>query len=136
MTTEKTRPEIPPGAAEDADAAATGNIRRGPLLGLVTLIAIGLFFGPNARKGPRSERVANPEGKVHYRRNLHNPTLFGDRHHADRVAGPDHELVAVRGLQPRAVASAGGLAAVSSRRPSGRPVEELGEVSNRCAAPE
>lgn len=100
MTTEKTRPEIPPGAAGDADAAATGNIRRGPLLGLVTLIAIGLFFGPNARKGPRSERVANPEGKVHYRRNLHNPTLFGDRHHADRVAGPDHELVAFAVYNP------------------------------------
>ena len=31
--------------------------------------------------------------------------------HADRVAGPDHELVALRGLQPAAVALAGGLAA-------------------------
>ena len=40
-------------------------------------------------------------------------------HHADRVAGPDHELVAVRGLQPRPRPLAGVLAAgvvVADRR--------------------
>ncbi len=35
----------------------------------------------------------------------------GHRHDVDRLAGPDHELVAVRGLQPAALALAGGLAA-------------------------
>ena len=35
----------------------------------------------------------------------------GHRLHADRLAGPDHELVAVRGLQPTTVALARGLAA-------------------------
>ena len=35
----------------------------------------------------------------------------GDRHDADRLAGPDHELVAVRGLQPGALALARRLAA-------------------------
>ena len=35
----------------------------------------------------------------------------GHRHNIDRLAGPDHELVAIRGLQPATVALAGGLAA-------------------------
>ena len=42
-----------------------------------------------------------------WRRHGAHPVLSdGHRHDADRLAGPDHELVAVRGVQPEAVALA------------------------------
>ena len=103
--------------------------------------------GPRpARRQPERARPAAP-GEVHLRAGLHHLPRRRHRrgaahpaarvrqrlaaqsgqpgdadvpvHHADRVAGPDHELVAVRGLQPRPHPLAGVLAAgvvVADRR--------------------
>ncbi|EKF21492.1 putative membrane protein [Mycolicibacterium hassiacum DSM 44199] len=57
MTTEKARLEAPTPVAATAGRPSW----IGPALGALALIAVGIFFAVNARKGLTSQRVANPD---------------------------------------------------------------------------
>ena len=141
MTTEQTTPSTESPATEAKKGSWKGAVWIAVALVLLVLIAVNARVGavsprirnPEVTGAPRPveplfgyDALARSVPDLHDHLDVHPHRCLrrgmaatrcppgaadGHRHDVDRLAGPDHELVAVRGLQPATVALARGLAA-------------------------